>query len=200
MTTHRLRGGPRGVRVAILSDTHGVLDERVAEEVTRCDAAVHGGDVGGLGVLHALRPRGGTVVAVRGNNDTDSKWPPAEPGQAGRLPEEAELHLPGGRLVVVHGHRVGPARARHDRLRARYPDARCIVYGHSHRLCCDLDGEPWVVNPGAAGRARTYGGPSCVILQACASAWTLEVRRFPLLGQRRSGAGSKPESQNIIMS
>ena len=68
------------------------------------------------------------------------------------IPWEARLPLPGGLLVVVHGHRV-PAADRHARLRALYPQARAIVYGHSHRLVVDRDASPWVLNPGAAGRA-----------------------------------------------
>jgi predicted phosphodiesterase len=63
-------------------------------------------------------------------------------------------------------------------LRQRHPDARLIVYGHSHRLCCDLDAQPWVVNPGAAGRARTFGGASCLVLRIQDNGWHIEAYRF----------------------
>ena len=167
------------LRVAILSDTHGALDERIAAQVLRCDVAVHAGDIGNAAVLTALQPRGGQVLAVRGNNDTAAKWPPADHAVLNGLPESALLELPGGILAVVHGHRAGGTAGRHARLRRQFPAARAIVYGHSHRLVCDRDAPVWVLNPGAAGRARTFGGPSCLVLHAGIRVWRVEILRFP---------------------
>ena len=166
------------VRVALLSDTHGALDPRVAAEVARCDVAVHAGDLGNAAVIDALEAAAGTLIAVRGNNDLPGKWPAGEGPRLAALAWEAELDLPGGRLVVVHGDRAGAGRERHRRLRERYPFARMVVYGHSHRLCIDREAAPAVVNPGAAGRARTYGGPSCCILHAAPRGWALRALRF----------------------
>lgn len=168
------------MRVAILADTHGVLDARVAEVVGECDCAVHAGDIGGASVLAALRPAG-MVVAVRGNNDSPAKWPEDERHSLETLPLEATLELPGGPLVVVHGDRVLPARERHERLRRHYSQARAVVYGHTHRVLCDQRERPWVLNPGAAGSARTFGGPSCLVLHAELRTWRVEVVRFPTL-------------------
>jgi putative phosphoesterase len=174
------------MRVAIVSDTHGLLDPRIAALVEACDAAIHAGDVGDAAVLAALRPRQGQVVAVRGNNDIPGKWPRNQAETLARLPREATLELPGGTLVVVHGDEVNPVPQRHARLRRSFPEARAVVYGHSHRLVCDQEQQPWVLNPGAAGRARTYGGPSCLILVATPERWTVEAQRFPPLP---AGAG-----------
>jgi len=168
------------IRLAILADTHGILDPRIAELVRRCDWAVHGGDVGNAAVLDAMQPAAGRVWAVAGNNDVAAKWPATDADRLAGLPEVAEVELPGGLLIVDHGHRVLPAKDRHRLLRRRYPRARAVVYGHSHRLCIDRDESPWVLNPGAAGRARTHGGPSCLLLQARAGQWQVESRRFPL--------------------
>ncbi len=166
------------VTVAIVSDTHGFLDLRIAEIVLACDIAVHAGDIGSQRVLSALKPRRGAVVAVRGNNDVPEKWPENEWNALELLPFECGLDLPGGHLHVVHGDRVGRAKDLHARLRKRYADARAVVYGHSHRIVCDCIENPWVLNPGAAGRQRTYGGPSCLLLYADAQRWDVEVRRF----------------------
>lgn len=167
------------LRVALLSDTHGELDTRIAERVAQCDYAVHAGDVGNAAVLAALQPRQGQVLAVRGNNDIPAKWPRSDLEVLDALPDKRLLELPGGLLAVVHGHRAGGARERHARLRRQFPDARVIVYGHSHRLICDQDAPIWVLNPGAAGRARTFGGPSCLILQVSERTWRVDVVRFP---------------------
>lgn len=171
------------LRVAILSDTHGALDPRIAELVAECDLAVHGGDIGGVAVLGQLKPRSGRVRAVLGNNDTPHKWPAVDRSLLDALPLTLTEDLPGGRLVVVHGHGM-PAKQRHARLRRDFPDARAIVYGHSHRLVADQESDPWVLNPGAAGRERTFGGPSCMVLCVGERQWSLRVHRFLLGGAK----------------
>lgn len=166
------------MRVAIVSDTHGFLDPRIADVVTACDVAVHAGDIGGADVLLALQPRE-QVVAVKGNNDVPAKWAEPEVHVLETLPREAVLDLPGGQLVVVHGDDAGSVAERHQRLRERYPQAKAIAYGHSHQLLIDDSAEPWVLNPGAAGRTRTFGGPSCLLLDCTVSGWSIEEFRLP---------------------
>jgi uncharacterized protein len=165
------------MRVLIVSDTHGQLDARIAALARDCEVVVHAGDVGNAAVLEALHEGGADVVAVRGNNDVASKWPRGERAVLDALDDEARVDLPGGTLVAVHGDRYAPA-TRHARLRRDYPDARAVVYGHSHRLVIDDGASPWILNPGAAGRARTYGGPSCLLLEASAKAWRIERQQF----------------------
>nr|WP_207191030.1 metallophosphoesterase family protein [Halochromatium salexigens] len=168
----------------MVADTHGYLDPRIAALVTHCDSALHAGDIGNAHVLAQLQPRGGRVYAVLGNNDVARKWPEDQRELLLSIPWEAHVALPGGELVLVHGHRL-PAARRHERLRARYPHARAICYGHSHVLADDREARPWVLNPGAAGRVRTAGGPSCLVLTASADGWQLEQHRFVLRSPRR---------------
>lgn len=164
------------MRVLLLSDTHGFLDPRIAALAGQVERIVHAGDIGGDAVLQQLEEHA-PLVAVRGNNDVPGKWSGA-PMHPGTLPQEAALDLPGGRLVVVHGDRVGAGAARHRRLRTRYPEARAVVYGHSHRLTLDTEEPIWILNPGAAGRTRTHGGPSCLLLYPAPEGWRVEQRRF----------------------
>ena len=56
------------MRVAILSDTHGLLRPRVLELVDGCDRILHAGDVGRPDILVELGEIA-PVVAVRGNVD-----------------------------------------------------------------------------------------------------------------------------------
>jgi putative phosphoesterase len=167
----------RARRVGILSDTHGRLDPGVLAWLEGCDVIAHAGDVGAAAVLDALAATGAEVRAVRGNNDVSAKWPPPHE-RLHALPTEDRIALPGGELVVVHGDQVLPATRRHERLRQQYPDARAIVYGHSHRVVVDREARPWVVNPGAAGRSRTYGGASACVLVASERVWRVTARRF----------------------
>lgn len=167
------------MRALLLSDTHGVLDARIAQLAARCDVAVHAGDVGSMAVLDALRDACGKLIAVRGNNDVVTKWPVTDRAALAALPLQAEATLPGGTLMVVHGDAYASQR-RHDRLRAVFATARAVLYGHSHRMIVDDARRPWVLNAGAAGRARTYGGPSCLVLHASALSWRVEEFRFAL--------------------
>ncbi len=168
------------MRVLIVSDTHGEIDSRIAALASACDHVLHAGDIGHPDVLAALRPRVG-VLAVRGNNDVPRKWPQEHHGALGAIPAQGTLALPGGLVQVVHGHTIVPAAARHHLLRDRFADARAVVYRHSHRLVVDTEALPWILNPGAAGRERTFGGPSCLVLEADVSGWRVEALRFPLV-------------------
>jgi putative phosphoesterase len=171
------------IKVALLSDTHGVLDHRIAEVIAGSDWVVHAGDIGNGAVLQQLARLAGQVVAVRGNNDLATSWPLQDHDILTALGWERRIALPGGELVVLHGHTINPASKRHHRLRERYPEARAVVYGHSHRLVEDLGDNPWVLNPGAAGRARTYGGPSCLLLHIKGEQWSLQHQRFEPKGK-----------------
>ncbi len=179
------------MRVLLLSDTHGALDARIADLAQGCELAVHAGDVGASAVLDALAAAAGRVLAVRGNNDVPGKWRGALADLAA-LPEVLDIPLPGGRLVVTHGHRQS-AGQRHARLRATYADARVVLYGHSHRSGLDLGGPVWVVNPGAAGRARTFGGASCMILEAAETDWRIAVHRFATTLPKRPSRQRQPD-------
>jgi len=117
------------------------------------------------------------LLAVAGNNDRPQSWPAAERAFCRSLPRVAHLALPGGVLAVEHGHRHGWTRPSHHRLRRAHPNARLVVYGHTHRRALDTRLRPWVVNPGAAGRTRTHGGPSMAILLACPRRWWVRFFR-----------------------
>ena len=179
------RGHQAPVRVAIIADTHGWVDPRVLAVVAGCDLVVHGGDIGNAAVIARLRRRRDRIFAVRGNNDRPADWPPADLGLLATIPTQLQVRLPGGLLVVIHGHQL-PARVRHERLRQRFPQARALVCGHSHQLLLDQDTLPWVLNPGAAGQDRAYGGPSCLVLTADEADWQVASHRFqPLKGAKQ---------------
>ena len=178
------------LRLLVVSDTHGELDDRIAAEARRSDIVVHAGDIGSREVLDALRPDGGRLVAVRGNNDVPAKWRQADWGFLESIPWEARLDLPGGTLVVVHGHRYGTPGRCHERMRRDYPDARVVVYGHSHLKCADQSASPWILNPGVAGRVRTFGGPAFCRLRISAAHWRLEPKHYPDPSKSAAAASS----------
>ncbi len=160
------------MNVALIADTHGTLDPRIAQAIEGFDLIVHAGDVGAA-VSDQLDGYDGDIVIVRGNNDPQtSPWP-----------DERLLDLPGGKLAVSHGHRW-PARVRHQRLRRAYPNALAIVCGHSHRRLCDRSVLPWVLNPGAAGRTRAYGGPGWLALSATPGDWRVQMHEYEAMSRK----------------
>lgn len=162
------------MRIVLLADTHGFLDPRIAASIAGADRLVHAGDVG-QGIEAQLQELADSVSIVAGNNDpVDCPWP-----------QEICLDLPGGQLAVLHGHQW-PARTRHRKLRTHCPAATAIVCGHSHRRVLDTDTRPWLINPGAAGRTRAYGGPSYVELIAKSSGWEATAEVFDPLPRRSS--------------
>lgn len=165
------------ITVGILSDTHGRLDERIRTIMNDCDHIVHAGDICGAAVLDALKPKR-MLHAVAGNNDYAGAWDATETDVVNALPKQIKLQLPGGLLLVEHGHRLGNY-PEHDRFRQDHADAKLVVYGHTHKRVIDQTTEPWIVNPGAAGETRTKGGPSCLILTASEDRWQIEEKVFP---------------------
>jgi uncharacterized protein len=164
------------VSVGILSDSHGFLDPRVAEIVNQCDYIVHAGDIFNAHVLEQLKPKK-ALIAVAGNNDYPAAWDAEEADVVAALPMNDKLELPGGLLVVEHGHRLGNM-PEHDDFRWDHAEARLIVYGHTHRRVIDQNEEPWIVNPGASGKVRTHGGPSCLVLNASNDDWKIDTVVF----------------------
>lgn len=139
-------------RIGLISDTHGLLRPDVFDAFRDVDRILHAGDVGGQDILVELATIA-PVQAVFGNTDD---W-----ALRSSLAAERSLDIEGRRIVLVHGDALGsPTPAR---LRAAWPDADIIVYGHTHVQMIDREGA-LTINPGAAGPARFRLTPSVAIL------------------------------------
>ena len=129
-------------------------------------------------MLESLKLQSDLVFAVTGNNDDEFKWQSSELEVLNSLSDRQTIVLSGGIISVEHGHTVRDTRRYHEVLRKRYPDSRAVVYGHTHVRVIDQSETPWVLNPGAAGRNRTRGGPSCLILEAERQNWSVSEYCF----------------------
>jgi len=166
-------------RIAIISDTHGHIDQNIIDTIKDCDRIVHAGDICGAHILTQLESICSNITAVTGNNDCESLWCKTESSIVNSLPAIVEIELPGGTLAIEHGHKHGMQQPDHASLRASHPHARVIIYGHTHKMIIDDKVTPWVINPGAAGETRTGEGPSCMILTAVTEGeWEIEMFRF----------------------
>lgn len=166
------------LEIAIVADTHGQVDPRVLQLISQSDVALHAGDILGAAVLESMSPRLGTVIAVCGNNDYAMTWPKEEHEILNQIPEVAVIDCVGGAIVIEHGHLLRNIETNHYPLAYKYPDARMVIYGHTHVQRLDQDSPPWLVNPGAAGLTRTNGGASCYQLRIQGEHWSIEEYRF----------------------
>lgn len=141
------------MRVGLVSDTHGRLPREVITRLADVDRIIHAGDIGPYSLLLELE-RIAPVTAVCGNTDQYEI--------RDRVPDIAELDLMGHKVAVMHGHQLGtPTPAG---LRAALPEARIIVYGHTHQPRVDREDGVLLVNPGSASVPRLGLGPSVGIL------------------------------------
>lgn len=135
--------------IAVVSDTHmpkggRALPAHCVERIRAADAVIHAGDFSTASVLAELKELNPVVLAVHGNVDD------AELRR--ELPEALEVELGGRTVAVVHD--AGPAKGRLARMRARFPDAEAVVFGHSHLPLHEQEGGFQIFNPGSPTERR----------------------------------------------
>jgi putative phosphoesterase len=126
------------VRIGLISDTHGLLRPEALDYLAGCAHIIHGGDIGGPGILEQLAAIA-PLTAVRGNNDLGD-W-------ADALPETALLRFEGVAVYAIHDLKqldIDPAAE----------GVRVVVSGHSHKPVQDERKGVLYINPGSAGRRR----------------------------------------------
>lgn len=122
-------------RIAIISDTHGLLRPEVKERLKTCERILHGGDFDKpeiLKQLEAIRP----VYAVQGN--VDKSW-------AEDLPAEREITLAGFRIYMVHNRK---------RITGKLSGVDIVVCGHTHQYEERREDGVLYLNPGSCGPKR----------------------------------------------
>jgi putative phosphoesterase len=163
------------VRLGVIADTHGKLRPQVIEAFSQVDHILHGGDVGSVEILDRLASLA-DVTAVYGNVDGHDV--------RARCPQVARLELDGFIVVVTHGDQFGSPTP--EVLRAEFPDAEILVYGHTHRPLLELvDKTVTVMNPGAAGPAR-FGVPPSVGIMELEPGIPPRARLVPLVSTGRA--------------
>jgi uncharacterized protein len=136
-------------RLAVISDTHlprGArrLPDRCVELLRGADAILHAGDLSSAETLAELRALGPPLHAVYGNVD--------EPAVLARLPAALMLEIEGARIAMLHD--SGPAAGRMARMRARFPEADAVVFGHSHIPLHEESEGFAIFNPGSPTERR----------------------------------------------
>ncbi len=151
------------MRIAVIADTHmpkgsrRLPDDCVAE-LRSADLIVHAGDFSTAAVLRELEQHDRLVVGVHGNVDDEEL--------RAELPERAEFESEGATIGLIHD--AGPRKGRLARLRAQFPDADAVIFGHSHLpLHEERDGFQ-IFNPGSPTERRRAPNKSMGIADVAA--------------------------------
>jgi putative phosphoesterase len=143
------------MRLGLVADTHGKLRPAVLDLFARVDHILHAGDIGAAEILDELEMLA-PVTAVYGNVDAGV--------MRRRLPQAAEIEVDGFRFVVTHGDQFSSLEP--EGLKAAFPRADVIVFGHTHQaLIRALPDFTVVINPGSAGPQRLHLVPSVAIME-----------------------------------
>lgn len=141
-----------------LADTHiprraRVLPEELVPHLKEADLILHAGDLMDLALLDELAAYA-TVKVVRGNLD---------PPEA-NLPETQEFDFGGARIAMIHD--SGRREGRRKRLRRRFPEARVVVFGHSHVPFLEDEDDLLLLNPGSPTDKRRQPEHTFALLHA----------------------------------
>ena len=125
------------MKLAILSDTHGLLRPEVVEHLKTADAILHGGDINKQSIVDQLEGYAPLYI-VRRNND--KAW-------AEGIPHHRTVTLGGVTFYMVHNRKEVPA---------DLSGVDVVVFGHSHKYVQEeKDGLLWL-NPGSCGPRRFH--------------------------------------------
>ncbi|MCI8610218.1 MAG: metallophosphoesterase family protein [Firmicutes bacterium] len=122
-------------RIAVISDTHGLLRPEVVDGIGGCDLIIHGGDINKPEIIEELKAFG-PVYVVRGNNDKE--W-------AEEIPQTLTFQVEDCRFFVIHNKKFVPK---------DLDGIDVVIFGHSHKYMEDTtSGRLWL-NPGSCGKRR----------------------------------------------
>lgn len=154
---------------AVIADTHiprraGALPDGLLPHLEQSDLILHAGDLMDLSLLDELAAWA-PVRAVRGNLDAPDA----------RLPETLEFRFGGVDMAMVHD--SGPRKGRRNRMRRRFPDARVVVFGHSHIPYLEDRNGLLLLNPGSPTDKRREPYPTFGLLHVGSDGVRAEIRK-----------------------
>ncbi|GAA3767964.1 metallophosphoesterase family protein [Terriglobus aquaticus] len=133
-----MRSGAADTRIAVLSDTHGLLRDSVLPHLDGVNHILHAGDVGDPAILERLREFA-PVTAIRGNIDHS--------GSCALLPAAELIEIGGTAFYLVHSLAdldIEPLAA----------GVQVVVTGHSHKPALEERRGVTYLNPGSVGPRR----------------------------------------------
>jgi len=132
------------IKVGLISDSHGFIDEKTLAHLQDVDEIWHAGDIGEEKVMEAL-PKDKKIRAVYGNID--------DLAARQKYPEELVFELEGAKVMMVHIGGKPPRYATGLKRRIKEVRPTLFICGHSHICRLEFDQELGCLymNPGAIG-------------------------------------------------
>lgn len=139
-------------KAGILSDTHlngpDPLFKQLADRCFNdCEMIIHAGDLTDLSLLDAFA--GKTVHAVHGNMCVPTT----------RSALAASLTFRLGQFTIGLTHGDGLGYDIESGLWDLFPEADCMIYGHTHQPVCHRVGRTLIINPGSFRATGRWGAP-----------------------------------------
>ncbi len=155
----------------VLADTHiprraHALPEELFSYLRQADLILHAGDLIQPSVLDELSAYG-PVRAVAGNVDL----PEVD------LPETLEFDFGGAKIAMIHD--SGRKEGRRKRLEKHFPEARVIVFGHSHVPFLEDENGLLLLNPGSPTDRRRQPRHTFALLRAEEGSVRAEILTLP---------------------
>lgn len=144
------------MKIAIISDTHGYIDEVIKRlRKNPVDLIIHLGDYCN-DALEIEKLTGIKTYVVRGNNDYT---------YSGNIPNDLIISIKGLKFFITHGHRYGVYWGIDKVLeKAKALDVQIALYGHSHIYFNEKIDGVWIINPGSPTYPRGGDKKSFVVL------------------------------------
>ena len=146
-------------KVAILSDTHGLLRDDVKKYLMSADHIIHAGDITCKEVVDELASYASLTI-VRGNNDTD--W-------AENIPKETTAVIEGLKFLIIHDK---------SEIKKSLNGIDVVVYGHSHKYAEDRKEDVLWLNLGSCGKKRFSNDITMCMMSVTGNEYEIEQILF----------------------
>lgn len=148
------------MKVAVISDTHGLLRPEVLEKIMDCELILHGGDINRQDIIDSLKQIAPLIV-VRGNNDKE--WAEA-------VPLFESFSICGVHVYMTHKKKDLPEDLSSYDL---------IITGHTHKYEYKTMGNQVFLNPGSCGPRKTTQPITMAVLYVEEDGFTVEKIDIP---------------------
>lgn len=172
-------------RIAVLSDTHGLLRTEVIEILNSCEVILHGGDINSPEIVSWMQDIAPLYV-VRGNNDKE--WTDG-------MPLSLEFEMFRYRFYMCH--------KKKDIAESVSGTCDFIIFGHSHKYEVFEEGNCTYINPGSCGPRRFLQPVTMAVLTVDDEARDFSIEKIdmsPVIGENNSDVQISEKDLDKIVS
>lgn len=160
------------IKAGVLSDTHLLKPDNTFRLLVNlcfadCDVIIHAGDLTELAILEAFGNK--PIYAVQGNMCSYEVQ--------NQLPLTRNFPLDDYTVGLTHGARLGFDIE--SRLWDLFPEADCMIYGHTHQAVCHTINGVLILNPGTFRSTGRYGASGTYAILEAGEELTCTLHEVP---------------------